>query len=560
MSKNAQILLENLIEQEFLNNDNYSSISDYFEFFSASQILKNQGLSDDEVDNGIVGKGLDGGCDSIYLFLNNLLITPDVVEHISAPKDSILEMIIIQSKKTTSFGEDAVMKWKTISGNLLDLSKTTTDFTARYNADVLEAFTTFRDTYTRLITSRVKLKFRFYYATLASELHPNVIKQAEELKETIKGLFPNAVVEVTFVDSDALFDMYNAVIENRVNLKFADIPISPNQKNYIALVDLKSYFNFIVNDEGDVRKSFFDSNVRDYQGKNNVNSSISETLHRADDNDFWWLNNGVTVLATEATLVNNRELQIVNPEIVNGLQTSMEIYNYFSENREALESEKRSILLRIIVPDNEESRDQIIFATNNQTNIPKATLRVTDPIHLQIEMYFKSRGLFYDRRKNYYKNQGRKPAEIVGVSFLAQCLITIFLKKPDYARARPSTLLNDEKTYNELYEKNNDLEVFYRVALLGKKIQRNVRSGSDYSSAEKSDILYYVLYAVIADVLGKKNITPADIKNLDIDSITDTLIEDIRNRVYEIYKQHGGNGRVAKSAEFIQYIDNMLDE
>ena len=560
MSKNAQILLESLIEQEFQNNDNYSSISDYFEFFSASQILKNQGLSDDEVDNGIVGKGLDGGCDSIYLFLNNLLITPDVVEHISAPKDSILEMIIIQSKKTTSFGEDAVMKWKTISGNLLDLSKTTTDFMTRYNADVLEAFTTFRDTYTRLITSRVKLKFKFYYATLASELHPNVIQQAEELKDTIKGLFPNAVVEVIFVDSDALFDMYNAVIENRVNLKFADIPISPNQKNYIALVDLKSYFNFIVNDEGDVRKSFFDSNVRDYQGKNNVNSSISETLHRADDNDFWWLNNGVTVLASEATLVNNRELQIVNPEIVNGLQTSMEIYNYFSENREALESEKRSILLRIIVPDNEESRDQIIFATNNQTNIPKATLRVTDPIHLQIEMYFKSRGLFYDRRKNYYKNQGRKPAEIVGVSFLAQCLITIFLKKPDYARARPSTLLNDEKTYNELYEKNNDLEVFYRVALLGKKIQRNVRSGSDYSSAEKSDILYYVRYAVIADVLGKKNITPADIKNLDIDSITDTLIEDIRNRVYEIYKQHGGNGRVAKSAEFIQYIDNMLDE
>lgn len=560
MSKNAQILLENLIEQEFQNNDNYSSISDYFEFFSASQILKNQGLSDDEVDNGIVGKGLDGGCDSIYLFLNNLLITPDVVEHISAPKDSILEMIIIQSKKTTSFGEDAVMKWKTISGNLLDLSKTITDFTARYNTDVLEAFTTFRDTYTRLITSRVKLKFRFYYATLASELHPNVIQQAEELKDTIRGLFPNAVVDVTFVDSDTLFDMYNAVVENRVNLRFADIPISPNQKNYVALVDLKSYFNFIVDDEGNVRKSFFDSNVRDYQGKNNVNSSIAETLHRTDNNDFWWLNNGVTVLASEATLVNNRELQIVNPEIVNGLQTSMEIYNYFSENREALESEKRSVLLRIIVPDNEESRDQIIFATNNQTNIPKATLRVTDPIHLQIEMYFKSRGLFYDRRKNYYKNQGRKPAEIVGVSFLAQCLITIFLKKPDYARARPSTLLNDEKTYNELYEKNNDLEVFYRVAVLGKKIQKNVRSVPDYSPAEKSDILYYVLYAVIADVLNKKNITPSDIKDLDKDSVTDTIIENIRNRVYEIYKQHGGNGRVAKSAEFIQYIDNMLNE
>ena len=239
-----------------------------------------------------------------------------------------------------------------------------------------------------------------------------------------------------------------------------------------------------MDDDGEIRKSFFDSNVRDYQGKNNVNSSISDTLHRSDSNDFWWLNNGVTVLASEATLVNNRELQIVNPEIVNGLQTSMEIYNYYSENKEALKNETRSVLLRIIVPENEASRDQIIFATNNQTNIPKATLRVTDPIHLQIEMYFKNRGLFYDRRKNYYKNQGRKPAEIVGVSFLAQWLISIFLKKPDYARARPSTLLNDENTYHELYEKNNDLEVFYRVAVLGKRVQKNIKCMTEYSPAE----------------------------------------------------------------------------
>lgn len=160
-----------------------------------------------------MGNSLDGGCDSIYLFLNNLLITPDIVEDISAPKDSVLEMIIIQSKKTTSFGEDTMMKWKTISSNLLDLSNPIADFNSRYNADILEAFTIFRDTYTCLITSRVKLKFRFYYATLSSELHPNVVQQAEELKSTVKGLFPNAVVEVDFVDSDKLFDMYNSVIE-----------------------------------------------------------------------------------------------------------------------------------------------------------------------------------------------------------------------------------------------------------------------------------------------------------------------------------------------------------
>ena len=174
-------------------------------------------------------------------------------------------------------------------------------------------------------------------------------------------------------------------------------------------------------------------------------------------------------------------------------------------------------------------------------------------------MYFKNRGLFYDRRKNYYKNQGRKPAEIVGVSFLAQCLISIFLKKPDYARARPSTLLNDENTYHELYEKNNDLEVFYRVAVLGKRVQKNIKCMAEYSPAEKSDILFYVLFAVVAHALHKNKIIPSDIKDLDMNIISDEIIDDIKRKVYEIYKQQGGNGRVAKSAEFIKYIDEMLN-
>ena len=118
------------------------------------------------------------------------------------------------------------------------------------------------------------------------------------------------------------------------------------------------------------------------------------------------------------------------------------------------------MLVRVVVPENEQVRDNIIFATNNQTNIPKSSLRVTDTIHLQIEMYFKSRGLFYDRRKNYYKNQKKKAADIVGVSFLAQCLISIVLRKPDFARARPSTLLTNDDTYAFLYEENQNLKEY----------------------------------------------------------------------------------------------------
>lgn len=37
--------------------------------------------------------------------------------------------------------------------------------------------------------------------------------------------------------------------------------------------------------------------------------------------------------------------------------------------------------------------------------------------------------------------------------FLAQCLMSLFLRKPDFVRARPSTLLTDNRIYNQVYYK-----------------------------------------------------------------------------------------------------------
>lgn len=557
---NSQILIKECVAQSFRDSDEYDDEASFFEYFSSSQILKDYDLSDDEIENGIVGSSGDGGCDSIYIFLNKNLVLPDQIDSIIPSKESKVEMVIIQSKRETSFKESAIQKWKDVSNNLLSLSNSLSDFTTRYNDDVRESFGFFRDLYTKLLRSRVKLEFKYIYVSYAEELHPNVKQQAEELKGLVCKLFPNAKVNIEFVGAAELYDKYNTPAETIVNLPLAEVPIALGKnKNYVGLVSLKDYYRFIVSEDNILRRKFFEANVRDYQGRNNVNSSIRETLETGQSENFWWLNNGITILTSEAMLVNNRELQLTNPEIVNGLQTSNEIYLYFKNNLNLLDSETRNVLVRIIVPDSEESRDNIIFATNNQTNIPKASLRVTDPIHLQIELYLKGRGLFYDRRKNYYKNQGKKPSEIIGVSFLGQCLITLFLKKPDYARARPSTILTDDDSYNKLYIENQDLDVFYRCAVLGKKVQKNLKRTIQYTSAEKSDILFYLLYGVVANSIKKNNITIADIKHLDIDSITDDVISEVKDKIYNIYKENGGNGRVAKSSEFVNKVDEVLE-
>lgn len=556
---NNQLLLRECIQQECDENGLFDSVNSFFEYFAASQILKNYDVSDDEISDGIIGGGNDGGCDGMYIFLNNDLLSQDQIDNLTAPKGSTLSLIIVQAKNVTGFGEDAIMKWKTVSTNLLSMSSDVNSFKDRYSDQVIESFMLFRDAVTKLVRSQIKIDIQYFYTTLADEIHPNVESQAGELKEIVNQLYPSAKVNISFIGADELMDLYNSDSEVCVNLEFAENPIAMGKNTeYIALVNLATYYRFITDESSKLRSSFFEANVRDYQGSNSVNSCIADSLSKRDEEDFWWLNNGITILSENVTPVTNKELALTNPEVVNGLQTSTEIFNYFSGNRELLEDEKRNVLVRVLVPNTEESRDNIIFSTNNQTNIPKSSLRVTDTIHLQIEMYFKSRGLYYDRRKNYYKNQKKKASDIVGVSFLAQCLISIFLRKPDFARARPSTLLTDDETYKKLYESGTELEIYYKTAVLGKRIQSNLKRTPEMTSAERNDVLYYLMYAVSAKIFGKKEITFADMKTLELDSITDELIDKIKVQIYDKYKALGGNGRVAKSETFISEIDNIL--
>ncbi len=554
---NNQLLLKEYIKQEFEENGSYKDENSYFEFLAAQQLVKDYDLSDEEIENGLMGGGLDGGCDAIYIFSNGVLVNDDVFETLTIPKEMKLELVIIQAKNTTSFKEDAVMKWKTISENLLQFSNAIGGFTGRYNENVLRAFENFRLLHMKAIRSRVKLHFNYVYVTLASELHPNVVAQASELEKIIRRLFPskNVTVDVKFVNSDALMDRINSISETRFVLPLSDTPINIGEKkDYVTLVNIAKYYRFIVDEYGDLRKNIFESNVRDYQGKNSVNNEIQESLSNSTGEDFWWLNNGVTILASETSQETGKELVIVKPEIVNGLQTSTEIYNYFRQHPDMLETEVRNVLVRVIVPNDDASRDRIILATNNQTNIPKSSLRATDPIHWQIEMYFKGRGLYYDRRKNYYKNLGKKSSEIVSISFLAQCLMSLILQKPNYARARPSTLLENQENYERLYLSHQNLSVFYNSAKLGKIVEKFVKSNGGFTTTEKTDILFYVLYWVAVQKIGKTDINIEDVRDLDLNYFGDDKINVAAQYVYCEYKQLGGNNQIAKSSTLIDSL------
>lgn len=231
-----------------------------------------------------------------------------------------------------------------------------------------------------------------------------------------------------------------------------------NHGSAVCWVRLKSFADFLTDDRGAIRRSILEPNVRDYQGKRNaVNPDIRNSLSDSDIREFWWFNNGITVLATQCSLTGDK-LTVERPEIVNGLQTSQEIFAYFKENPEAADS--RNVLVRVIVPPDDHIRSRITKATNFQTPVNQLSLHATDQIHFDIEEKLKLYDLFYDRRKDEYRELRKPISKIISIRTLARTVIAILLQRPDDARARPQSLLNNNTQYNSIFNDNHDRDVY----------------------------------------------------------------------------------------------------
>lgn len=238
---NNQLLIREYVKQQF-SASQFSQESDYFEFLASSQVLRDYDLSDEEIESGLTGHGGDGGCDGVYLFYNDILVQSDFIENMpTIPKEATIRVVIVQAKNELSFHEDALMKWKTISANLLQFDHQITAFEGRYTEQILLFFQMFKDLRIKLLTSKVKLSFDYIYVAVADELSQNVKAQADELCEQVHQLFPGTAtsVNVEFVDASQLMELINAQPSQHYNLVLAENPIAIGiKKDYVALVNL----------------------------------------------------------------------------------------------------------------------------------------------------------------------------------------------------------------------------------------------------------------------------------------------------------------------------------
>jgi len=554
MAVNDQYLLDEILKQKKRELFPHFSDADFFEFFCAAEILKDFELSYEEIENGIVDGEHDGGIDSVYAFLNGNLVVEDF-DPSSHKKDVRFELHVIQSKTSKGFSEDALDKISRTLEKLLNFSVTDEEH-PELNGSVKAKFAYFRNIYKAMATRFPSLEVHVHYCAKRADdnVHPNMEIRTSELVEKIEKMLSSSKASVHLLSASDLMDMARKIPKTTFNLNFTNV-LSDSDNGFIVLANLRDFDSFLRDESGRRLERIFESNVRDNQGRTPVNKEIRATLGSEKDVDFWMLNNGVTIVADRAQ-ISGQSLAIEGPQIVNGLQTSTQILDHFDELQFGEES--RKIMIKVVPLSDDEVRDKIIKATNSQTQVSAASLRATDKIQRDIETSLRTKALFYDRRKNHYKNMGISPDKIVSVPYMAQCMMATNLGRPDDARARPSTLINDEKEYAQLFNPKYNLKTYSNCAELAKLVEDSLSRRADVSSSDRNNLRFYVLWDILAQKFKIEKIKDSQLASLEASSVTGDEIEASIGRVAHEYRELGGTDKVAKGTELLRKLISKL--
>lgn len=147
--------------------------------------------------------------------------------------------------------------------------------------------------------------------------------------------------------------------------------------------------------------------------------------------------------------------------------------------------------------------------------------------------------------------------KIVSIPCLAQSVMAIVLRRPNDARARPSSLLKKSEEYEKVFSIDYPVPVFLKCALALKRVDEVLRN-ANLDSKDHTNIRFYVALDVACTALGTANPTPGQIADLQISAITDALISDSLGRILKMYGELGATDQCAKGTEFVELLKTEL--
>jgi hypothetical protein len=212
----AVVLLNELLkEREALRDGGPLPADEAFELFAFEQALKDNELSTEEIAEGQVGGGNDGGIDGVYTFLNGNLISEDseVLDESFHPttvgREPNLALVVVQAKQTASFAETPFEKLQATFGEILELAKPEEWLRELFSAEVVARVEIFRRAWHKLSTRHPQIAIRIVYASKGDtdDVNEKVRVRASRMREQITATIPKASATVEFVGARELVDL-----------------------------------------------------------------------------------------------------------------------------------------------------------------------------------------------------------------------------------------------------------------------------------------------------------------------------------------------------------------
>ncbi|MET7557783.1 AIPR family protein [Streptomyces albidoflavus] len=245
---------------------------------------------------------------------------------------------------------------------------------------------------------------------------------------------------------------------------------------YLGVLPGSEFIKLVTDDEGEIRKTLFFDNVRDFQGETDVNADIRQTLASGDRSRFCVLNNGVTAVAHDLKSTGNR-LTLIDFQVVNGCQTSHILHS----ERENLDGVY--VPFRLIVTLDDEVAKSITKATNKQGQVTKENLFALSELQKRIEAYFNSfeaepgKRIYYERRSRQWSGsaQVRGTWRVISLRNLMQAFASLYLRIPHTAARYYGDLRN--RVGNDVFSDAHHEAYYYSAAYAFCKLDHFFRSG-----------------------------------------------------------------------------------
>lgn len=406
--------------------------SEVFEYFAAYCVLHRDFSEHAELTEAVVAGGQDTGIDIFAAFINDIQVnTPAQLKEISEKQRLDVDFCFIQAKTSRSISAAEV-------GSFLQGVK---EFFGNRYMPHNESIEDKRDLCDRIFDNSVKFKSKprlnlFYCYAGNYKNDPVVNSRVEAAKNELGELNLFSSIKFDFIDSDRLQERYQEVnlrIDREVQInEFASLPpIRGIRQAYIGVIPCLELVKLLSNSDGKLHKALFNENVRDFLSSNPVNDEIAETVSSPElQSRLAALNNGITIVARSISLVG-KKFTLSDFQIVNGCQTSHIVF----ANQDKLLPDT-ALPLKLIEVEDREIVNEIVRATNRQTEVKDEAFVVLAEFHKKLERFFlsidevPSKKIVYERRKRQYADSSYTSNNIVTITFLTNAFVSCCLDNP----------------------------------------------------------------------------------------------------------------------------------